>query len=1059
MSQDVANVATNFSLGNSIKAYAPRVFVSSTTRDLGSYRQIVCDELMKGGYFPDVQKNFLADPRKLSDFLEDKIRKCDTVICLLGPRFGEAPEPSGGVLRSYTQMEYDVARQLNKDVYVFLATPSCALDDNTPETDEKCRLQQAHIESVQRKDQSICMMFSCLDDLRTQIIRLIPDLAKARQQKQWIQPPPRNAYFTGRETELRQLTETAIVDNAPCVVVLLGTPGQGKTTLAAEWFMRYCPDIFAGAFWCTAEENAVTFEMFLDETLTYLFQGKYNKRSFSGIQIRIRMLVQELRDRPCLLVVDGLEKWLMAWMKRGERPLSMSESDGRQGGQEGLDSFLSQLCAVSGGSHVVLTSRVLPSALDSAPHVVIPVLDEVTQARLQGLDDADAIALLRKLGVKSSDEEILAIARDFEKHPLSLTILGKLASRKYAGNLERFKGEKKLIAEDQKLHVLLEEMQQALPSKEDSTHLLDLLAHFIEPPSYNLFADFLRWLVIHTNHVALVLRPILHIDDDALREGMATLDDWSLITWDRRSDYMYLHPLLREYFRGTSTRSIKIHAALAEWYLSQEVLKDARSLQDMRSRILAIEHGIKAKIPALCDAAILMPVEQCSSLPEWLALWGHQSAGIDLLTKAIGLSKEPERSKHLISRGAMCQDLGRLTMARDDLTEAIRWFSSGLWNRLKYREVLAGSYMNRGSILASAGQPEPALEDSNMALCTLAAPLCLYHYHGLMTGDILTNRGIANRDLGHLSAAERDATEALSIYLEHQLSESGKNSHLSQRISTVFMNRGNARANKRQYDAADEDYCKALDELSRTCAEGDERMDTFLALVREMRGLLFNDKGDWIQACKEHDIAVATLSELVHNGRLDLQTTLGLAYANRAETLIALDKLQQAVEDADAAMRIYNKATWENSSRLAIWVAANQTSLAGLSRIFKKEISIGKGNSDLFQSWKDLSLNQGSHVLAPLVRANAGIARLIFRYDPQFSADAVIGVLTIVEDGIKDGYWSEWLVWEMNDLHEFVTAHQDHLTSLGVPVKKINLLNMELKKRANQKGQNIHVPI
>ena len=534
--------------GASLKPYTPRVFVSSTTRDLGSYRQLVCDELWKGDCFPVVQEHFTADTRKLSEFLEDAIRKCDTVICLLGSRFGEAPEAGGGTLRSYTQMEYEVARQLNKDVYVFLASPSCVLDDNAPETDEKGRLQQAHIEAIQKRDQSICQAFSGPEELRAHVLRLLPSVAKAKQPKKWAQSPSPYPYFAGRESELRQLTQVA-TGNGPSVVLVLGVAGQGKTTLAWEWFTNHCPDIFAGAFWCPAEENEFTFDMFVDLALTYLLQGKYEKRSFPSIQTRIRMLVQHLRDRPCLLVVDGFEKWLKGWTKKGERDQSAPESDGRLGGQDGVDLFLDQLCAVVGGSHVVLTSRVVPVALDAAPHAVVPVLDEVRQARLQGLDDEAAVALLRKLGVKASDAEMLAIASSFEKHPLSLTILGKLASRKYGGSLDRFREKNWAIMEDHRLRALLGEMQQALPAKEDSAHLLGLLAHFVETPSYEQFCGFLRWLTVCCRHAALVVRPVLHLDDDALREDLATLDDWSLITWDRRSDSLYLHPLLREYFQ------------------------------------------------------------------------------------------------------------------------------------------------------------------------------------------------------------------------------------------------------------------------------------------------------------------------------------------------------------------------------------------------------------------------------------------------------------------------------------------------------------------------------
>lgn len=1045
-------------MGNSIKHYAPRIFISATSRDLGSYRQLVCEEILNGDCLPVVQEHFPSSARKLSEFLEDVVRKCDTVICLLGPRFGEAPETCEGESRSYTQREYDAARQLNKNIYVFLASPSCEMDDNTPETEEKRLLQQAHIMAIQQKDQSICKMFSDREELRAHIIRLVPLLAGSRQPKYCVQSPSPYAYFAGRETELQQLTE-AVTGANPSVVAVLGVAGQGKTTLAWEWFSNHCPDIFAAAFWCPAEENEFTFDMFVDLALTYLTQGKYDKRSFPCVQTRIRMLLQHLRDRPCLLAVDGLEKWLNVWMKAGSVSLSVADSDGRRGGQDGLDLFLEQLCAVSGGSHVILTSRVLPAALDSAPHAVIPVVDEIRQARLQGLDDAAAVILLRKLGVKAGDEEILAVARDLENHPLSLTILGKLAARKYGGSLDRFRSETHLVADDEKIRGLLEKMQDALPSRADSAHLLDLLAHFIETPGYEQYAAFLRWLVLQPGHGALVDRPVLHLDDDALREGLAVLDDWSLITWDRDSSSLYLHPLLREYFKSRSASSVNIHKALADWYLTLTPPDDARSLQDMRSRILAIEHGLLAGNPTVCDAAVLLPVAECFSLSEWLALWGHQSAGIDLLAKVLARSGEPERSKHLVSRGAMLQDLDKLALARSDLSEAIRWLGSGLRRRLKYRDLLAGACMNRGNSHAESGTPDRAVDDFDMALRVLAAPLGMSMWDETIKADILMNRGAAMRDLGHLTTAERDATRALSIYQKHQASEPGMASRSSRQIATALLNRGNACANGRRYDQAGEDYRSALDALSRFDGDLLGRALPLVATIREMRGLLFNDMNEPERAMEEHNAAVSVFSELVRQGRLDLRTMLALAYSNRTETLITLGKLPLALEDIEAAKRIYDQTEWEDASRLAIWLTANQTTIRGLSRILGRDISIGRGDPDVWCAWGELCRRQGAHVLAPFIRANTGISRLVFRYDPQFSADAVTSMIPIIEDGTRGGYWSEWLLWEVHDLHVFVVEQEVMLASLGVSTERIDSVFNEMKRRANQKGRSIHVPI
>jgi len=1044
----VDTVAINSSLGASIKPYAPRVFVSATTGDLGSYRKIVCDELLKAKCLPIVQDYFRCDPRRLCDFLEDEIRPCEAVICLLGPRFGEAPDCEGQTPRSYTQFEYDAARRNQKDVYVFLASDSCPLDGSPDEPEEKRLLQQQHIAAVQRKDQSICKMFSSPQELREYIVSVVSEIAKARQPKVIIQSPSPYAYFAGRQAELKQLSQ-AILTSGPSVVVVLGVAGQGKTTLTWEWFTHHLPDVFAGAFWCPAEENQFTFDMFVDLALGYLMRGKYDKRSFRSIQERIRLLVQHLRDRPCLLVIDGLEKWLRAWTHRGD--IASADCDSRLGGQEGLDLFLSQLGGVTGPSRFVLTSRVLPAVLDRAPHAVIPVLDELAQARLRGLDDAAAVALLRSLGVRCDEQGALAIARAYDNHPLSLTILGKLASRRYGGSVERFKTASRLVHDDRNLISLLDEMQQALPARDDSQHLLDLRAHFIETPSLGQFSHFLRWLAIHEHHLDLVARLALHVDDDALREALAVLDDWSLISWDRQDDSLHMHPMLGEHFRASSTRSPRIHAALSRWYLDQPV-DDAKSLPEMRRRILAVEHALQAGEAALCDDAVLSAAGQSSSLSEWLARWGHQSTGIDLLTRVVGLCPQPQRSLHLISRGAMRTDLGRLTPAREDLTDAIGYLDAAPWRRRRHRQVLAGAYMNRGTAFASSGNPLQAVADADRALRVLTWPFGLVRRCPAMMADILTNRGAANREMGCLDAAQRDTSEAIRLYQRCQATQREEGGYFARRIATALLNRGNARSNARQYELADRDYLQAMESLSHADLQSDDSAAPLRAMIHEMRALLLNDTEQWSTALGEHDAATDTLAQLVQQGRSDCRIPLAHSFVNRVHTLIALDRLDEACLDAQTAKRIYNQETWEQASTLAIWLAANQSILAGIGRILKMDMSIGNVSLSLSASWETLSTTQGPYTLAPFVRSAVGCARLVFPYDPQFSTDSLCDIVQVLQGALEGGYHSQWMMWEVHDLCEFVSAHRDELARRGLPVERVDWAYEELQRHAARKG-------
>src|ERR1700723_3436662 len=100
------------------------VFISGTTRDLGTYRREIKDVLLTLQIFPIEERNFALAYGPLVAMLRDLIGGCDAVIHLAGFYYGAEPpqRPSGERRRSYTQIEYDVALELKKPLYRFLAT-------------------------------------------------------------------------------------------------------------------------------------------------------------------------------------------------------------------------------------------------------------------------------------------------------------------------------------------------------------------------------------------------------------------------------------------------------------------------------------------------------------------------------------------------------------------------------------------------------------------------------------------------------------------------------------------------------------------------------------------------------------------------------------------------------------------------------------------------------------------------------------------------------------------------------------------------------------------------
>jgi tetratricopeptide (TPR) repeat protein len=127
-----------------------RVFVSAVSRELGTIRKLVKKALEDSGYHAVEQDNFPLDYRELIDKLRNQIASCDAIIHIAGRCFGAEPcqRPEGAPRRSYTQLEYDLARELGKPVYVFLTGEGFPADPHEAEDEEKIHLQETHQQAL-----------------------------------------------------------------------------------------------------------------------------------------------------------------------------------------------------------------------------------------------------------------------------------------------------------------------------------------------------------------------------------------------------------------------------------------------------------------------------------------------------------------------------------------------------------------------------------------------------------------------------------------------------------------------------------------------------------------------------------------------------------------------------------------------------------------------------------------------------------------------------------------------------------------------------------------------
>ena len=152
-----------------------RVFVSATTADLGSVRKTVIEALNKLGCLPEEQTLFEPDYRSIEVLLRHKISECDAVLHFVGERYGAEPNPNSipdnTPRRSYTQMEYDIAKRLKKKVFVFLCTAGFPYDECDPEDIEKQTLQKTYRDSLRQKNEKREYVTSS-DECRNKVMHL-----------------------------------------------------------------------------------------------------------------------------------------------------------------------------------------------------------------------------------------------------------------------------------------------------------------------------------------------------------------------------------------------------------------------------------------------------------------------------------------------------------------------------------------------------------------------------------------------------------------------------------------------------------------------------------------------------------------------------------------------------------------------------------------------------------------------------------------------------------------------------------------------------------------------
>ena len=127
-------------------ATATKIFVSTTSSDLRSFRNQVKTWLLDMGWMPVVQDHFAPDDNTVLEMLRKRVGECDAVVHIVGRCYGAEPKTpvKGEPRRSYTQIEAALARKLRKRLFTVLLDETFPYDDHAPEPEELQTLQKAY---------------------------------------------------------------------------------------------------------------------------------------------------------------------------------------------------------------------------------------------------------------------------------------------------------------------------------------------------------------------------------------------------------------------------------------------------------------------------------------------------------------------------------------------------------------------------------------------------------------------------------------------------------------------------------------------------------------------------------------------------------------------------------------------------------------------------------------------------------------------------------------------------------------------------------------------------
>lgn len=373
-----------------------------------------------------------------------------------------------------------------------------------------------------------------LAEVAQEIVKQVrPDLGRASAPRVYAREPYGTAAgFTGRSREKNLLSDWLIAPKPPLFIwAALG--GQGKTSLVSNWF---CNEPLLGSRW----EGVIWWSFYSpaslpDELVRHALTSILGECP-EGLPHRLfAQLVEELRSRRFLLVLDGLERTLRGYTGAdaiGSTDLDVAlKEEERSFSDPNLNWFLRMMASTpQPAGRILLTTRDVPCSLEN--------LEGCRVERLRDLPSDEAVAYLTSAGVSGEPHELEEAFSTYGRHPLGLKLLAGLVAQdpEAPGELKALRKYQVIPHLRDKLgdhqrHHILEHAYRSMPAS--SRGLLERLSLYRIPVDYPKLRVFAEDLPLNDAVIALETRGFIERVKKTEHTG-ATFD---------------MHPIVRQYAR------------------------------------------------------------------------------------------------------------------------------------------------------------------------------------------------------------------------------------------------------------------------------------------------------------------------------------------------------------------------------------------------------------------------------------------------------------------------------------------------------------------------------